>query len=147
MEPPDPYRLVVPQSVMEAFVAHARAELPNECCGFFAGRVADGVGRVMAYLPLVNERASPTAFATEARSLLAAFRTMRASGTEVLAVCHSHPTAPPVPSRTDVEQNTYGPTVVWVIVSLAAGTAAPRAWRLTDRGYTEAGYEIVTGER
>ena len=56
----------------------AQAELPNECCGLLAGRVADGVGRVEMRYPLVNELTSPVEYSAEAMSLFAAFKDMRA---------------------------------------------------------------------
>ena len=47
---------------------------------------------------------------------------MRTNGTELLAIYHSHPTSEPVPSRRDVEENTYGESVVHLIVGhLEAG--------------------------
>ena len=50
-------RLLIPRSLLDAVLAHARAELPNECCGLLAGTVEEGVGRVVARYPLVNELA------------------------------------------------------------------------------------------
>lgn len=134
----DPFRLVVPPPVLAAVVAHARAEAPNECVGFLAGTVAGGVGTVSQHLPLVNELASPTEFLTEPRSVLAAFKAMRAASTRELAIYHSHPMSPPVPSRKDVERNTYGLTVAWLIIGLAGAEPDVRAWWLTETGYREA---------
>jgi proteasome lid subunit RPN8/RPN11 len=134
----DPFRLLIPPAILDAVVAHARAELPNECCGFLAGTVADGVGTVTACFPVANELASPTEFLTEPGSTFQAFRAMRAAGTDVLAVYHSHPTSPPVPSKKDVERNTYGPAVAWVIVGLAGTDPEVRVWWLSDVGYREA---------
>jgi proteasome lid subunit RPN8/RPN11 len=134
----DPFRLVIPPAILDAMIAHARAELPNECVGFLAGTVADGVGTVTQGIPLVNELTSPTEFLTEPRSLFAAYKAMRVAGTDVLAVYHSHPTSAPVPSKKDIAQNTYGPTVAWVIIGLASGEPEVRAWWLTETGYREA---------
>ncbi|HET6573898.1 MAG TPA: M67 family metallopeptidase [Fimbriiglobus sp.] len=134
----DPFRLVIPPAVLDAMLAHARAELPSECVGFLAGTVVDGVGSVTQCLPLVNELASPTEFLTEPRSVFAAYKAMRAAGTDVLAVYHSHPTSLPVPSKKDIERNTYGPTVAWVIVGLDGDAPEVRAWWLSDTSYREA---------
>ncbi len=134
----DPFRLAIPPAVLDAVLAHARAELPNECVGFLAGTIAGGVGTATQCLPLVNELRSPTEFLTEPRSVFAAYRAMRAAGTDVLAVYHSHPTSAPVPSRKDIERNTYGPDVAWVIVGLAGAAPEVRTWWLTETGYREA---------
>lgn len=130
----DPFRLVIPPAIRDAMLAHARAELPNECVGFLAGTA----GVVTQCLPLVNELRSPTEFLTEPRSLFAAYKAMRAAGTDVLAVYHSHPTSAPVPSKKDVARNTYGPAVAWVIVGLAGDEPEVRAWWLSETGYREA---------
>src|SRR5215467_851416 len=109
MNPSTPFtRLQIPDRLLAEMIARARATLPNECCGLLAGRIEDG-----------NGLASPATYLTNARDLFAAFRAMRASGEELLAVYHSHPASEPVPSRRDVERNTYGTSVVHLIVGLA----------------------------
>lgn len=139
MAQPERSPLHVPQTVLDAFVAHALSELPNECCGFLVGRDR----RVMAYLPLVNALASPSEFATEARSVLNAFRAMRMDRTELLAVCHSHPTSAPIPSRKDMDRNTYGAEVVWLIVGW--GTSEPQilGWHLFESHYQQAEWVVA----
>lgn len=136
-------RLLIPRTLHDAVVAHAVAEAPNECCGFLAGCVECDTGRATGVHRLVNELASPTAFRTEARSLFAAYRAMRAVGEEVLAVYHSHPTSAPVPSRRDLAENTYGPSVAWLIVGLAGPVPEVRVWWLTETVYTEAAWEVI----
>lgn len=130
------FRLAIPATVLNLVIDHARAELPNECCGFLAGTVTQGVGRVETCLPLVNERASPIAFRTEARSVLAAFRAMRAAGQELLVIYHSHPTSDPIPSRQDLAENSYGSEIPWLIVGLAGDRAEVRVWRLETESFT-----------
>src|SRR5262245_61337598 len=120
-----PASLTIPRPVLESVIARARAEYPKECCGLLAG----SAGRVTKHHPLVNELASPTAFRSEPRSMLAAMKAMRADGTELLAIYHSHPSSEPVPSRRDVAENEYG-DVVHVIVGLGVGGPDVRAWLL-----------------
>jgi proteasome lid subunit RPN8/RPN11 len=112
-------RLTVPDLLLEAVFAHARAELPLECCGLLAGHITEGTGVVVARFAIGNDAGSSTAYETNARDLLAAFRAMREAGIELLAIYHSHPVSEPVPSRHDIERNTYGESVVHLIVSLA----------------------------
>ena len=131
-------RLVIPRTIHDAVIAHARAELPNECCGLLAGAIEDDDGRVTQHFPLRNDSASPTQYLTNARDLLDAVRATRAAGTEFLAVYHSHPSSAAVPSRTDVERNTWGETAVHVIVGLGGDEPDVRAWWLTDVGYRAA---------
>ena len=114
--------LTLPAAVLDALLAHARRESPRECCGVLGG--AEGV--VTVALPVENELASPTAFRTAPRSMLAADRALRAAGVELLAVYHSHPTSAATPSATDLRENPHGERVLCVI----AGTDGVRAWRL-----------------
>ena len=130
-------RLAVPASLLEDAIAHARRESPLECCGLLAGRVSEGAGVVTTRFAIGNDAASPTEYATNARDLLHAFRAMRAAGEELLAIYHSHPTSNPVPSRRDIEQNTYGECVAHLIVGLAGASAEARAWLLTETGSRE----------
>jgi proteasome lid subunit RPN8/RPN11 len=136
-------RLTIPDRLLDEVVAHAREALPNECCGLLAGRVENGVGVVTTRFAVTNDLASPTAYQTNARDLLAAFRAMREDKLDVLAIYHSHPTSEAVPSRRDVAENTYGETVVHLIVGLAHATPDVKAWWITDEGYREAEYDRV----
>ena len=134
-------RIRVPDTLLAELVRHARDESPNECCGLLAGRIEDGVGVATTRYEVENALHSPTEYATDARGMLRAFRAMREDGLELLAVYHSHPTSGPVPSKRDVEWNTYGETVVHLIVGLGGPEPAVRAWWLTETGYREAEME------
>ena len=109
-------------------IEHAHAEQPNECCGLLVGRIVDGDYFAEMRLPLVNALQSPTRFESEPRSMMDAWKQIRASKLEVLAVYHSHPSSPPIPSLTDLANNHWGETVACVIVS---GNEV-RGWWLTE---------------
>lgn len=129
-------RLHVPDLLLDEVIRHARRESPLECCGLLAGRVTDGVGVATARFPIENVARSATEYETEPRGMLLAFRAMREGGTELLAIYHSHPTSEPVPSRRDLARNTYGESVVHIIVGVTG--SAVRAWWLGETGYREA---------
>jgi proteasome lid subunit RPN8/RPN11 len=145
-----PFRLLVPRNLLDALVAQALAEQPNECCGLLAGKregpaeaekSAGGVARVVERFPLVNALASPVRYESDGPSMLRAHRDMRARGLDILAVYHSHPTSDPVPSRTDLACNYY-PGVVHLIVSLTTTPPRVRGWWLTETDYREAEWEV-----
>jgi [CysO sulfur-carrier protein]-S-L-cysteine hydrolase len=129
--------LTIPRPVFDAVLAHARAELPNECCGLLAG----SGDRVTAHLPLVNELRSPTAFRSEPRSMLAAMTAMRTAGVDLVAVYHSHPVSAPVPSKRDVADNVYD-DVLHVIVGLAGPAPEIGVWQITKAGCEEVEWVI-----
>lgn len=135
-------RLVIPDALLAAMIAHARAEGPNECCGLLAGQIVNATGIATERIPVGNDLASPTTYLTNPRDLFAAFRRLRAIKLEMLAIYHSHPTSEPVPSRRDVEENTYGETVVHIIVGLAGSEPGVRAWWLAEGSSREAEWEL-----
>jgi [CysO sulfur-carrier protein]-S-L-cysteine hydrolase len=137
-----PFRLTLPRDIHDAILAQALAEQPNECCGLLAGVVSDGVARVVERLPLVNELASERRYHADAMSLFAAHRRMREAGLVEVAVYHSHPTSPAVPSRTDLEQWFYGEAAVCFIVTLTTSPPTLRGWWLTATDYREAEWEV-----
>ena len=143
-----PFRLVVPKDVYSVMVAQALTERPNECCGLLAGvrETATGgempVGRVLRAYPLVNAAASPVEYLSDARSMFEAIRDMGRHGLDVLAVYHSHPTSPPVPSRKDLERN-YDEGVVNLIISLTTEPPTVRGWWLTAETCREAEWSIT----
>ncbi len=142
MKPDEPFRLLIPAHIFTAMLDHARVDLPNECVGFLAGTIENGVGAVAQFLPLSNALASPTAFETEVKSLFAAYKAMRLTGTDVLAIYHSHPTSAPLPSSTDLASNTYGPNVMWLIISPKTEPPDVCGWWLTA-DYRSATWEVV----
>ena len=114
--------MVVPAGVRSALVEHAEAEAPNEACGLVVLR--DGVAE--RYVPAENEAASPYRFELKADPEV---WFLEDEGYE-LAVFHSHPSSPPRPSRTDVENIGLWEGRPYVILSLRSGELA--AWRIED---------------
>jgi proteasome lid subunit RPN8/RPN11 len=124
--------LQIPADIFDAMVEHARTEAPAECCGLLAGRA----GAVTKCFRLRNELASPVAYRADASDLFAAFREMRQSDLELLAIYHSHPTSPARPSRVDLSENFYG-DVPRIIISLADGLPVVKAFQLAADRFEE----------
>jgi proteasome lid subunit RPN8/RPN11 len=136
------FRLELPRELHDAMVAQALAERPNECCGLLAGVIVDGIARVTRCYPLVNAAASPVLYESEPQSMFEAVRAMLREKLDILAVYHSHPTSPPVPSKTDLARN-YSEDVVNLIVSLADEIPSVRGWWLTATDYREGEWTLV----
>lgn len=127
-------RLCVPEELLVELIEHARSCLPNECCGLLAGRVEENRASATMRFAIGNDAASPREYLTNPRDMFAAFRGMREYGLELLGIYHSHPTSAPEPSQRDLEENTYGDSVVHLIVSLAGSQPEVRGWWLTLTG-------------
>jgi [CysO sulfur-carrier protein]-S-L-cysteine hydrolase len=119
--------VVIPAQVRAAIVAHARAELPNEACGLL---LLDG-DRAVEYVAAENASPSPTFFELKLDPFVWA-----ALGDRDIAqaVVHSHVSAPPRPSRTDVERIGLWRDLPYVIYSVSRDELA--AWRIGDGGIT-----------
>jgi proteasome lid subunit RPN8/RPN11 len=115
--------VVVPEAIRLELVRHAQEEAPNECCGLvlFKGDTAE------RYVACRNAAASPYRFELEAPPET---WFLEDEGYE-LAVFHSHLSAPPRPSRTDVENIGLWEGKPYLILSLRSGELA--AWRIKDR--------------
>jgi [CysO sulfur-carrier protein]-S-L-cysteine hydrolase len=145
-----PFCLHLPREVHESIIAQAKSEQPFECCGLLAGVIvpADPTGaacpiaKVLGRYPLINTARSPVLFESDPRSMFEATRDIDRREWQILAVYHSHPTSPPIPSRTDLERN-YDPEVMTMIVSLAGGEPLLRAWWLTADQFQEGDWELI----
>lgn len=144
---PEEFRLLIPRRLFDGMLDHARAQLPDECCGLLAAfppLAPVYTAEVLERYPLVNAAASPVEFVSEARGMFEAMRAMHTCGTIVVAVYHSHPRAEAVPSRLDRERN-YSPAVMNLIISLKDPAPCVRAWWLTERDHREAAFVIGDG--
>jgi len=114
--------VVIPAAVRAELEAHARDEAPNEACGLVV--VKDGVAD--RYVRGRNTAASPYRF-----ELDVAPETwfLEDEGYE-LAVFHSHLSAPPRPSRTDVENIGLWAGRPYLIYTVRTGELA--AWTIAD---------------
>jgi [CysO sulfur-carrier protein]-S-L-cysteine hydrolase len=89
--------VVIPAAIRDAIAAHAREESPNESCGLVLLR--DGVA--FEYVRGVNKTPSPYRFELFIDPVQ--WADINDDDGVQQAVVHSHISAPPRPSRTDVE--------------------------------------------
>ncbi len=112
----------VPGAVRSALAEHAAAEAPNEACGLLVLRN----GTAERYEAGRNLADSPYRFELEVDPEL---WFLEDDGYE-LAVVHSHPSSPPRPSRTDVENIGLWQGKPYLIYSLRDDDLA--AWTIED---------------
>ena len=117
---------MIPAAVRAAIAEHSRAELPNEACGLL---LIDGDAAV-EYVP--GENASPSPYFFELRLDPLVWADIGDRDLEQ-AVVHSHVSAPPRPSRTDVERIGLWRGRPYVIYSVRLEELA--AWRVSPDGY------------
>jgi proteasome lid subunit RPN8/RPN11 len=136
--------LHIPRRIHDEMMTQAQAERPHECCGLLAGRLVSDAQRaeVMRRYPLVNSAASPVEYRAEGKDLFEAVRDMRRHDWEVLAIYHSHPTCPAIPSGVDLARN-YWPGVMCLIISLQSEEPVLRGWWLEERSFQRGEWVLV----
>ncbi len=105
----------IAQSLIDEMVAHAREDLPNECCGMVGGRD----GEATSVVRVANAAASPLRYEMDPQGQYNALKQIEDGGDELLAIYHSHTKSAAYPSQTDVNQAVAWPEQVYLIVSLA----------------------------
>ena len=103
-------------------VAHAREDLPNECCGMVGG--ADGVATEGD--PGRQRGGQPAALRDGPAGAVRRAEGDRSRRRELLAIYHSHTKSAAYPSQTDVNQARNWPEPIYLIVSLADAESAGR---------------------
>ncbi len=113
-----PARLVLKEKHHAQMAGHVAAQAPFEACGILAG---EG-GRSRHVFPAENVLKSATRYRMDPQQQFDIFMKMEARGWDFLAVFHSHPAGPPVPSATDVAEAYYPETLqlIW--------SSGPRGW-------------------
>lgn len=115
-------------------VAHSRAELPNEACGYLVGTP----DHIVRFVPVANAASSPTRFVLDPSEQLAVERALEASGETVIGVAHSHPAGDNVPSGVDIEDaGRFDPLSAWLHVVVHPGSGSVRAFRIADSVVSE----------
>ena len=131
--------LFIPDDICRAMVDHCVRESPLECCGVLGGN-----GRIVdSFYPFRNQLASETRYEADPKDVIQVVRELRARSAEFVALYHSHPRWPAIPSKTDLERNHYG-DLPRIIVSLQAESPVTRAWCFATESYEEIPIERVT---
>jgi len=132
----------IAQSLIDEMVAHARADLPNECCGMVGG--VDGEASVV--IPVVNSAASPLRFEMDPQGQYNALKAIEDDGKEMLAIYHSHTKTAAYPSQTDVNFARGWPGVEWLIVGVPRdGEPTVRSYRIDDGVIEEVEVQVDGG--
>ncbi|MEV6101109.1 M67 family metallopeptidase [Nocardia sp. NPDC051981] len=133
--------LVIRADLVEAMVAHARADHPDEACGVIAG--PEGSDRPERFIPMINAARSPTFYEFDSGEQLRLWREMDAADEEPVVIYHSHTATEAYPSRTDIAFASE-PNAHYVLIS----TRDPerhdlRSYRILEGEVAEEPVEIV----
>ena len=119
--------LVISQYLLQKIREHCLEEKPMEACGILTGKD----GRVLHAYATASARPSPIYYEVLPEHQERVLRETADRGESLIAIYHSHPTAPAIPSATDIRLAVHYPEALRVIVSLVRGTDV-RAFRIRD---------------
>ncbi|MFF0494682.1 Mov34/MPN/PAD-1 family protein [Nocardia sp. NPDC003482] len=133
--------LVIRGDLVDAMVAHARADHPDEACGVIAG--PEGSDRPERFVAMINAERSPTFYRFDSGEQLRVWREMDERDEEPVVIYHSHTATEAYPSRTDISYASE-PNAHYVLIS----TRDPehhelRSFRIREGEVTEEPVKIV----
>lgn len=142
--------LTIERALVEAIVAHARRDHPDEACGVIAGPA--GSDRPERHVPMLNAAMSPTFYEFDSGDLLRLYRDMDDRDEDPVVIYHSHTATEAYPSRTDIALASE-PGAHYVLVSTRDGAHDPdqvapddiefRSYRIVDGTVTEEEVRVV----
>ena len=140
--------LVIRADLVDAMVAHARADHPDEACGVIAG--PEGADRPERFIAMLNAERSPTFYRFDSGEQLKVWRALEDAGDAPIVIYHSHTATEAYPSRTDIGLANE-PGAHYVLVSTrehgnSDGPVEFRSYRIVDGDVTEEQVEIVDAQ-
>ena len=133
--------LTIDQTIVDAIVAHARRDHPDEACGVVAGPI--GADLPTRLIPMDNAARSMTFYEFDSLEQLRVWREMDDNDEEPVVIYHSHTATEAYPSRTDVSF-AGEPNAHYLLVSTRADDSEEiRSFRIVDGVVAEEEINIV----
>lgn len=133
--------LTIDSAIVDAIVAHARRDHPDEACGVVAGPA--GSDTPTRLIPMVNAARSMTFYEFDSMEQLRVWREMDDHDEEPVVIYHSHTATEAYPSRTDIAF-AGEPGAHYVLVSTRDEVEAEfRSFRIVDGAVTEEQVTVV----
>ncbi len=119
--------IILPRTLVNKLLHQAQILEDYEVCGL----IGAGHDVPRSVYPVTNVAPDPRRhFLMDPKEQIQAMKAMRKRGETLFSIYHSHPTAPALPSREDMEQVAY-PEALTLIISLKTkGVLELRAFRL-----------------
>ena len=133
--------LTIDQTIVNAIVAHARRDHPDEACGVVAGAI--GSDLPTRHIAMDNAARSMTFYEFDSMEQLRVWREMDDNDEEPVVIYHSHTATEAYPSRTDVSF-AGEPNAHYLLVSTREDDSEEmRSFRIVDGVVTEEEINIV----
>ena len=126
--------IAIPRKIVQNLLHHAQQTPEQEVCGLISSQ--NNIPQ-RSY-PIKNTATNPESFFNlDARQQIQTMANMRDNNEQLFAIYHSHPSAPAIPSSTDVEQASY-PDALYIIISLnTKGVLELRGYKIANAQFLE----------
>ena len=133
--------LTIDSAIIDAIVAHARRDHPDEACGVVAGPA--GSDLPIRHIAMDNAARSMTFYEFDSMEHLRVWREMDDNDEQPVVIYHSHTATEAYPSRTDISF-AGEPDAHYLLVSTRdPGREEIRSFRIVDNVVTEEEVNIV----
>lgn len=126
------------KTIIEEITAIALAALPNESCGYLAGKN----GIITKSYALTNTDQSPEHFSFDPAEQFSTLKDVRSKKLEILANFHSHPETPARPSAEDIRL-AFDPNILYGIISLAENEAVLKFFSIVKGDVKPVAFKII----
>ena len=136
--------LTIDRAILDAIVAHARRDHPDEACGIVSGPA--GSDRPTRHIPMLNAARSMTFFEFDSEEKRKIYFEMFDNDEEAVVVYHSHTATEAAPSRSDTQiaSEMGEPNAHYLLVSTRDPVLTEiRSFRIVDGAVTEEQVVVV----
>ena len=123
----------------DSMIAHARAEIPNECCGILAG----AKGKVTRLYRAINAERSPFRYTIDPNDQLHIYKEIEKNGWDFLGIYHSHTHTEAYPSAVDIKIALWSDSIYFIISLMDMDKPVIRAFKIADGQVSEELMEIT----
>ena len=133
--------LTIDAGVLEAIVAHARRDHPDEACGVVAASA--GADEPQRHIPMVNAARSMTFYEFDSQEYLRVWREMEDLDEEPVVIYHSHTATEAYPSRTDVSYAGWPDAHYLLVSTREPDVTEVRSYTIVEGSVTEELVKVV----
>ncbi|GGA75902.1 Mov34/MPN/PAD-1 family protein [Ornithinibacillus halotolerans] len=129
----------LPRKIFNRIVEECRKSLPFESCGFLS---SNKKGEICSSWNLPNESKLKGQFYVSQHSVKEVLQKIEGKKEKVTILYHSHPTAPPIPSRVDVKHHP-DETVSMLILSFMDDRLEFKCYQIIGNYYKEIPVQLI----
>lgn len=133
--------LCIGRDILDAIIAHARRDHPDEACGIVTGPA--GSDLPSRHIAMDNAERSSTFYRFESMEQYKVWREMDDRGEEPVVIYHSHTATEAAPSRTDIALASEPDAHYLLVSTRTPGAEEVRSFRILDGTATEEPVRVI----